>query len=79
MSREFNEFDVEMIMDAVDTYVQAVETKVCREIDAGACQTQYDYMRVREAEDAADSARTELEGNLRRVLGIPEEADAAIR
>ena len=49
--------EVEALIDKV---VDAERRATCRRIDAGACQTTYDYQRARDAEDAASEMRDEV-------------------
>ena len=49
--------DIETLLDA---YKLAVDRRVCREIDAGACQTSADYRRAHEAQEHEENVRDQV-------------------
>jgi len=53
---------------ALDTFEQAVDRKVCAQIDAGCCQTRRDREKAHEAEDQACEAREALEKAIKNSL-----------
>jgi hypothetical protein len=49
--------DIDTIENILDTFERAVDRKVCAEIDAGACRTEWDYKQRDLAEEAYHEAR----------------------
>jgi hypothetical protein len=49
--------DRDCVESALDRLISMHDRKVCAEIDAGACQTSWDYRRMHEARDAYEEAR----------------------
>jgi hypothetical protein len=56
------------IENLLDKYKAAVDTRVCREIDAGSCQTRSDYRRRDEAQDAEYKVRDEVIAELFKLI-----------
>ena len=65
-----DQFDLEEIMDAVDTYACKVRDTCYAESAAAQCQTRMDYRRLRDAEGEEEEAKEALEKFIRAVLKI---------
>jgi|PlaIllAssembly_1097288.scaffolds.fasta_scaffold232580_2 hypothetical protein len=72
-------FSVEDLMSKLDSLLEAHERMVCRQVDAGACQTTYDYKRKHTAEEQFYDLRDEFETELKKAVGICQGPGAASR